>query len=257
MIGRGDPGFIALKRLIGGIFPGKGNNYSDKVKTIFGANLVGYWPLNESSGVTANDRSTTGANGVFNSVTVGNASGPGSTMTPAPTFDGINDNVTWGAGPLAALDAAWSHEELTISLWFKMDTIGHWNDGNLYVCLIIGADNNNRYLLYKSGANSLTILAVRGGSSISRTRSGSNELTWIHLAITASKSSNILRLFWQGAQVGLDQTLPGIWAGALASPATQIGSASGASFFPGNICQLVIAKRAATPAEVAQLAIAS
>lgn len=67
--------------------------YQAKVLTLFEDDLIAYWPLNETSGTTANDVSGNGRHGTYSGVTLDQVDGPGETMGRAGLWDGINDRV--------------------------------------------------------------------------------------------------------------------------------------------------------------------
>lgn len=233
-------------------------DYGSLVKGVFGSNLVLYLPMTETSGTTALDNSTTGANGTYGAgVTLANDPGAGPTMGRAPFFHGAATNlITFPAASLTALNSAWNPDEFTASCWLKMDKATDWASASQFLVFVIGADNNNKYLVFKLSANTMQYLSARGGSSTSRNRSTS-ELVWIHAGLTASKSANIYRAYYNGIQVGVDQALAGTWAGALASSFTQIGAQNGALNWFGNLQHLAIGKAALSAASMAQLAVAA
>jgi hypothetical protein len=68
---------------------GGGLSYTQKVKNLFGASLIGYWPLWETSGAVAEDVSGNGHHGQYAGVTLGGETNP-LTGKPAPVWDGDN-----------------------------------------------------------------------------------------------------------------------------------------------------------------------
>jgi hypothetical protein len=185
------------------------------------ANLVSYWPLNETAGTTATDVKNA-YNGTYNSCTLNDLAGPGASMGSAPKF---NSTTSYIQLPSSSLNGAWNTELGTISIWCYLNEL--WSLNRESYMVNIGANLTNRYRIEKQGTNTPALSYFRGASSGGTTTNTITTAAWHHLAISWNKSSNAFKGYIDGTQDGSTQALNGTWAGSLADNATLIGSYDG------------------------------
>lgn len=227
--------------------------FTDFLKSVFGASLIGYYPLAEQSGTTATDESGNGRNGTYTAPTLAQPSiGDGRTAT---SFDGSTSYITLPAG----IGSAFSAAEGTALLFFRIPTWATWQLNALKRTLTLQVDTNNRVLLDHEATtiNQLGWFYVAGGTVKSRTVSHVTTLAggYICQALTWNKAQDRARAYLNGVQQGADLTGLGVWAG---TPATLfIGSASAVPGNPWNglIAHVAIGTRELTAAEILSLAI--
>jgi len=223
--------------------------YSQSIINLFGrSSFVGYWPLDELSGVTAfdiiNGRNGTYRNtaGVLNGITLGQPGiGDGK---PSVYFDGANGYCNIYSASLAA---AFNSAEGTKIYWVKPDSI--FSDGISRICMSLRADVNNRIILEKSVANAWTFRYSAG--STNNFYNLTNTTDWTEVAIRWSQSLNLVTVNQNGNQMGSPTTCP-LWVGALASNVCVIGAASTtpASLWKGHLQHVRLLNRYLTDDEI-------
>jgi hypothetical protein len=202
------------------------STYSQKVLSIASANLIAYWPMNETSGTTADNLGSIGSagDGTFARDVSTMTTGAGPAGGTAPLFDGTNDYCDIYS---ASLNSALNWQEVTIMAWAKVSGAGVWTDGANGRILRVAVDANN--VIYKtkdSGNNSASILYKAGGTTKFVIGSSFSPTTWVCYQLTNSVSGDALKYYRGGAQVGSTQTGLGTWTGALNSALCLIGAAS-------------------------------
>lgn len=228
-----------------------GQTYTQKVQGTAAANLIGYWPMDESSGTVALDASGNGRNGAYKASgePLLGQTGIGDGRT-CPLFDGTNDyNNIYSASLAGAFNGA----EGTIACWCKVAAAGTWTDATDRRPISLRVDANNRLNVNKTATNNqVGSTYVAGGTSKGVSFTTAGPLTFFHLALTWSKSADQLKFYVNGAQVGTTQTGLGTWAGALAVGTTAVG---GSDLIGGNPWSGAIAHAAiwTTPLSAAQI----
>ena len=227
--------------------------YSKKLLSIAPANLIGYWPLWETSGAVADNLQGTAArDGAYIGVTLNSSTGPDG--RPVGLWDGANDYCDIYS---ASLNTAFSGAEGTISIWAKISAAGVWTDGaeRYLYRLTVGADflfirknttNNQVLLIYKAGgvSNSVTVSSITSAG-------------WINFALTWSKAGDAVKAYMNGVQQGATSTGLGIWSGDLASTACILGAddvPSPASIWDGYFAHAAVWTTPLTPAQILALA---
>jgi len=228
--------------------PGK-RAYYKKIIRMFGSSLIAYWPLWESSGSVAADKSGNARHGAYTGVDFGYPGvGDGK---KSPYFDGANDYVDIYSAGLAG---AFNGNEGTVMLWAKVSAAGVWIDGMGRYALYLSSDINNIIRLYKSTTNNVFYLR-RTGSAVSSllTLSAQSQTGWVNYALTWSLANDRVRGFLNGSQYSVDVTGLGTWAGALNVNTTLLGAlAKTPSYvYSGYLAHALILNREATPTEVA------
>ncbi len=189
-----------------------GANLGGYTKKVLGYGPIAYWPLYETSGVTAECLVNSAQDGTYaRDVSVmgtGDGIGDGGT---APVFDGTNDfvNVLTAAGQ-AALNTATT--EGSAAIWFRVGS-GAWTDGTFRAKCAFVDDNSNRYTLYKSNANNtLYSLHYAGGTGETHSEAGQSSLDWMHFLLTWSESADEVKYYLDGNLLATDTTI-GNWSG--------------------------------------------
>jgi RHS repeat-associated protein len=151
--------------------------------------LLGYWPLDETSGTTASDVASSPANGTYSGgVTLGQAGALQASSDDAPVFNGSTGSVsTSGAAKLQPTSS------LTLEAWFKTSTSGVFQG-----IMFAGQGGGAQLQLNSSGQlyGAVSSVAVQSSASF-------NNGAWHYVALT-----------WNGSVESLYVD------GALAAPAT-------------------------------------
>ena len=181
--------------------------YTDKVLAIQLGNLIGYWQLSESGGLTAIDVSGQANHGVYSNVTLGQPGiGDGGTsalFVPASSsYTGV-----WSAG----FDSDFNDAAGTLMCWIKVSGAGVWTDGTARAAINLGVNETNRITILKSTVNGrLQLSYVAGGTYTERFIDSLTSTNWIRLAITWSVAADEVKAYMSGIQQGA--TLNGLGA---------------------------------------------
>ena len=225
--------------------------YSEKVLATQPANLIGYWPLDETSGTNADNLEGAAArDGTFardvSTMTTGVGIGDGNT---APLFDGTADICDIYS---ASFSTAFSGLEGTLSIWMKVLNVGTWTDGVNRVSANLEVDSNNLIRTLQSSTNNryVNLMKIVGGDN--RTNYDAQSQTgWFHAAITWSDSGNEMIDYLDGS--GTTITPIGTWVGDLASALTRIGGKS-SIFWSGFLAHCAVWDTPLSAAQIAALA---
>jgi len=203
--------------------------------------LVGWWKLDESSGLTAADSSGNGNDG-----TLTNMSGDEWTtgqIDGALELDGSNDYVN--VGDAASLDIT---DAITVTAWIKPSNPGgNWQSiiansptGSQYNYWFYLESNALKLSVYSSTYPNLTVSNAIGTADI-----------WYHVAFTAIDGST-MKIFVNGKEVGSGTAGTGHWSGGY----TTIGDLRPGRkiHFNGSIDDVRIYDRALSAEEIAGLA---
>lgn len=244
--------FLGDDEELGAILGLGGNVQPYRARILATDGLIVYLPLNDVSGAAAvdafagNDWEYTG-NPALNQFP-----GPGDGQ-PWALFDGVDDSVDVPVGTLAALNAAgmFDPDELTVIIWAQNSNPAFWTDASQRPLLRIGADGDN-YI--QVAVNKLGVVANAGADwQVIYDLAGYAPLAPFCVAFTLSRAANKARLYFNGAQVGVDKTWGGAaWAGVLTFDWTEINS-HWSSFFPGYQGRFALFNRALTATELADL----
>lgn len=125
--------------------------YLNKVLGVQSSSLIGFWPLNEESGLVANDISPEGNDAVIPAAGI-TYSEPGPPVGgPSMAFDGNDTHINLGSAGLAD---DWDGDNFSMIAWGKVDGAARWTDNTTY-----------RYLNHIRSATETTYYAVMGKSS--------------------------------------------------------------------------------------------
>jgi len=240
-------GIPALRVLAGG---SQRKTYTQRMLQLFGAStIVGLWTLGEASGTTCYDSSGHGLHGTYTGVQLAQ---PGVDRFTAAKYDGLTSYANiYSAGLASAFNGA----EGTLACSLKISSAALWGDSSVRRIVMLRVDTNNRVTLLKNGASGIGALRVAGSVNsavtVAETRS-----TWLHVAMTWSKSADYVRLFVNGALSGTPAIGLGTFSGALASTTCCIGAGdtTPANVWSGSLQYAMLLNRAATAAEITQMA---
>jgi hypothetical protein len=215
-------------------------DYRAKIETLFGANIVGYWPMNEASGTTCNDASASNKDLTYSGVTLGQPGiGDGKTC---PYFDGVNDAVASG---WAQLSGTLNITEGSLMVWSK--PVGGWSaatTGGLVEMTNMGGTN----IMMNKGQGAVELWGTGGWAYIKSSYTG-----WLHIGHTWSATSGKRFSYIDGNPVSdgvAFTTLPGGFPAAF-----QVGSGwLSNNWFNGWMAHIVLLDRAATASEMRQAA---
>jgi len=225
------------------------STYTQRMLALFGASIIGLWTQGEASGTVCRDASGDGRNGTYTGVQLAQ---PGVDRFTSARYDGATSYANVYSSSLAT---ALNGTEGTLGIFAKIPAAA-WSDGVLrYFARFAVAANSNEFSIQKAvGINSLTFQYFAGGVGRSPgvTVSTTN---WFHAALTWSKSGDSVEAFVNGVPAGVLSGL-GVWSGSLNSDRCCIGaSIKTPSFvFSGSLQYAMLLNRAATSAEVAQMA---
>lgn len=228
--------------------------YSQKIVSMFGANLIGYWPMDEAAGADAINYGAGGAarNGAYTAVTLGQPGiGDGKTC---PAFDGTNSFCDiYSAG----FSGAFNPDLGSIGWWCKIVNLAYWTGGNFGCLVVLQVDGGNYFYLAKSNLNNLIDMnQLRGGGTNNTAITPISLTAWFHLAITWSHAANETKVYLNGAQYGVTTTCAPDWAGALAATGCVLGAVNTTPAQPwaGWMAHAFILDRVATDAEILKAA---
>jgi hypothetical protein len=238
------PSFLAPRSFGRRVF---GVDYAAKV---LATAPIAYWKLNDLSGIQATDYSGNGRHGTYTGVTLA-----GDTFLngdPAPSFDGVNDNVGIYSTSLAS---AFNGNSVSIIFWFKT---ANWMDGNSRYVLSLGQDANNRYRFNKEAstfAHYFYLNAISGG--VSKAVLPIVGDGWLMGAATRGEIADEVKFYLDGAQSGSTQSGLGVYSGSLTNTYTVIGAAlaSGGSYWHGSIAHVAIWDTPLSAPQIADLAV--
>lgn len=217
------------------------------ITRVIGMSPVAYWPLNETSGVTAYDLSGNGLHGTYtNGPTLNNFGGPGLTMGNAPLLDGVNDFVQL---PSAGLNSVFDSTKGTFSVWINLNEAWSATDSIVYFCL--GSDANNRINAHKLSSNTIRGQYISAGNTNNNAFAFSAS-GWHHLLMTFSASK--LHMFVDGVEQGSGANVTGTYSGALEDAWSQIGAQQSIITWKGWIAHAALFNRVLTPTEITLLA---
>lgn len=237
--------------LAGGVFGGGGQEYYQRVKSLFGANLIAYNPLWEPVGTTGtgsvSDISGNSCTGTPANVTFG-VTGIGDGRTAA-SFSGTNSKINIYTAVLAAL---FDGQEGGVSVWAKI-TPAALTDGANHVVAIIYANSSNYIEILKTTTNNQYLFDFHAGGVTKNVAATITDTDWMRLTVTWSLSNNRLTVYKNDAQIGTTQTGLGTWNGSgLSSTLCVIGAEGTALWWSGQVAHFMVTDREILPYEVPQ-----
>lgn len=185
-----------------------GAPYYQRVLATQPGNLIAYWPLWETAGIVAEEL-VNGWNGTYtrNVAIMGTGAGIGDGNT-APVFNGVNDFVDVSvAGFLAAVNP----DEFTVCIWTQIPG-AVWVDGSVDHWFTLYQSANNQNWIRKQNVNNTYQYYFEGNNiPIFQSIGPDASVLWRHYAMLGSVAGNYLRLYVNGAQVGVTQVGLNAW----------------------------------------------
>lgn len=183
-----------------------------------------YWPLNETSGTAIDNAEGTATMDAT-------IAGGGTMQFKKQIFRDGEWGMLWPSSGVkyinaysAALNSGMNKNEGTISIWFRVPSAATWGEATIRRFLHFRADNNNRFIIQQSSANTITAFRFGGGTNKNVAMTfASQPTTWQHLAITYSVNSNEMKVYLNGVQQGTTQTGIGTFTGNLLTTDCCIG----------------------------------
>ena len=174
---------------------------------VYGSNPDLYWRLDESTGTTAVDASSSGNDGTYRSgVTLGQPGAIAGTSDTAASFDGVS-------GLLSSNASIQGPTTYTESLWFKTTTT---NGGKLigFGNAATGLSSNYDRHVYMETSGQLTFGTWTGQANTTTSPASYNDGQWHYMV--ATQSSDGMKLYVDGALVGTNaqtaaQSYVGYW----------------------------------------------
>lgn len=125
--------------------------------------------------------------------------------------------------------------EGSLIVWAKVDGAGVWSDNADRNIALIRADAQNRLILRKTAANSLS-LSYEANNVADFYVQASTEILWFPIGMTWSLSGDALQYYYKTDNVASDSGL-GVWTGNLSSIQTLVGAENQdpAFVFHGNL----------------------
>ena len=228
-----------------------GSAYLRKVLLTEPANLIGYWPLNETAGTNADNAEGTAArDGTYTGVSLNNSTGPDG--QPVGLWDGANDYCNIYS---TSLNTAFNGAAGTLALWLKVSSSGTWTDETTRYAAYIYVDANN-YVFLRQNGNGTIRAEYKAGGTVEVVATAYSATTWTHYAITWDKAGDKAIIYINGVQNGATQSGLGVWAGALAAANTVVGSISigPATVWDGYLAHAAIWTTPLSAAQIASLA---
>lgn len=211
---------------------------------VSGGDLVGYWPIDGTTGTTVDDHSGYDR---FASLTGATVAG-GVNASDALSFDGVDDTV-WVA-PEVFTDI---EDEVSIAMWVNGDASQPLNDSVFYA---VDSSNQRVLNIHLPWSNSQVYWdAGNGGGSgydrINKTaNSGDYEGAWNHWVFTKNATTGDMKIYLNGSLwhsgTGKTKTMAGI-------AEARIGSAITGNYYAGLIDEVMVYKTELTAAEVSVL----
>lgn len=207
------------------------------------SSLVGHWPFEEGSGTTTADATGAGATGTLLN---GPTWAPGWLGQGALEFDGGNDRVDVGNGPLFQITGP-----ITLAAWVYVDTI----DDNGRIVTKGGASGQRGWSLNVENIDAWAFqVAASATANLSINVTNILTRTWLHVAGVYDPAVPVMRCYTNGVLGG--ERTEGVPASQFNSPLNvSIGARpNNQTWFDGKIDEVRIYARALSDGEIADLA---
>jgi hypothetical protein len=218
----------------------RGMPYLSKLNSLFRLNLIGLWPLHETSGATAYDIGPNAFNGTYANISLANLANHLGVL--APLFNGTTSAVT-----LPDISSKFSTEEGAISLWAccGADLFDDVTNPHSFVYLKTDA-NNYISMQYDNLLQKPLFKYVNAGVTQNIQIPYNTELFWTNFIFTWSKAGNFIKGYINGHLVNTDACNGNLTA----APANRyIGSYGGYWGWKGQLSDVLMINRAITASE--------
>jgi hypothetical protein len=223
-------------------------NSSSFLRQLLGLSPLAYWPLDEASGSTCNDRSGNGRNGTYSNVTLAQSGQNGRTSA---SFNGTNskDDV-YSAG----LSAAFPTTEGTLLLWAKVSGAGVWTDATTRGAFRATSTDGASYITMRRPTdNNLLQLDYYAGAVNKRVSISTSTTAWFHLALSWSVLNDQVIAYYNGIQYGATLTALGTWTNAINVAFIGCSTATPAQVWSGYLQDVILFNRPLSALEVAKV----
>jgi len=203
---------------------GGGLDYGNLVLDTAPDNLIAYWPLNEVSGLVANDISGNENHAAYTETGVTlNQLGPDSSSRSI-----LLDPANGGYVNLYSLAfrADFNGDEGALMVWVKMRDVSVWEDGTARTIIRFYTDASHQILVSKTTTSTTLIfnLETPTGDNI-RSYPAESYAGWMCIGLSWSAAGGYMRAYVNGAKQGADMPW-GDWTGLPTSGATILGAGS-------------------------------
>ncbi len=233
------------------VFAPGGQTYLEKLLTIQSANLIGLWPMDETSGSVADDKSPKGNDGAYTGVTLNDSTFLNG--RPVGLWDGTND-----FNNIIAVSGEFDGDAGTAAIWMKVSGVGVWTDAAVrgLMRLATADDLGEVSIIKNNAAGTMQLLRTAGGTTKNVNVTSLTSTDWIHFALTWDKVADEVKAYMDGVQKGSTQTTLGAFAGAPAAGKTNIGARRTVpqNVWDGWLAYGALWTVALTPAEILKVA---
>lgn len=203
-------------------------SYTALILSDGGINLLGYWTLGASGGLT--DRSTGGHNGTAQGgVTIGGVAGPAADLT-ATDFDGTDDWIKTTFAPYV------NGTIRTFEGWAYRDT-------NATIDVLVGGEvsGTGPFLRLVAGSNDVVFDMDSSGGASAATWTGAwpGTAQWVHWMLVANETGDAAKLYINGALVSSQSPLDPYNASPGNFKIGAMGLTTG-NPFDGKICHVAV-----------------
>jgi len=201
-------------------------SYITKVLNLDAANLVAYWPMNETSGTEATDLSGNDYHGQYtNTPTLADDAGPHGDNVPL--FTAANTEHVDLTGPFQTNRLRDVDSDLGISLgsegtmaaWLRVAAAAQWTDATNYLMGIIRYNSSDQIYIkgIDAAASQTAFRRVAGGTQRNLNHSVPGATTeWFFVAQTWSEAANEFKAYWReygGSLTAVGTQVADAWTG--------------------------------------------
>jgi len=213
--------------------------YIEKIIDLFGSNIVGYWPLNESSGSSITDV-VNGRNGTYGGTPLYQ-----NTLFGSETYHTNFNSLASGNLFSTSLANNFPSSEGMLSVFSKRNA---WTDGVARTFASFSVNSNNLVYILRSAVNNQVQWQYKAGGVVKTIPIAANSNDWCEYGISWSKSSDIVQCYLNGESFYYPFTGLGSWTGtianALISPANQMD---------GSLSHVLLINRPSTNSEMRKI----
>ena len=216
------------------------------VPIVLADNPIGFWLLNETSGTTMTDSSTSAINGTYYNTPTLNQSGTGGGISASVSFDGASSENAYTALSSTYLINAGSN--WSIEIWFKDNSTVVSSIETFFTCrgdVGYARDVLGLFTLNNGSAGRIQVLSATNtgieGDTLVLGYDRSPDTNWHHVAATAA-SGGALKLYLDGAEVA--STTTARWTGTnvnkRAVMASNWSGTAGLQYLTGNLAAAAV-----------------
>jgi peptidoglycan/xylan/chitin deacetylase (PgdA/CDA1 family) len=228
-------------------------SYYETILATEPANLIRYFPMDETSGTTAVDHSGNNGNGTYTDVTLGETGiGDGKT---SGQFISAGSRINFSSAATAAL---FNGQEGTFTCWFKSNSPDDWRSADDHYILYLIVDANNYLFINKRGSDKKLITLYRAnGTTFYHVLPFYQVSGWCHLAFTWSLSDGYIHIYLNGVEQNVAAAVTQPWAGSLRTDYGAVIGCLGNAWtksINGHLAHAALWTKALTEAQIQTLA---